>query len=57
MLNLSNFPFNTSETMGDYYLQTCYIRVASRIDERLKTEDIRKLGKIRKLLKFHRMVA
>ena len=30
---LPNFTFTTSETMGDYYLQTWYIRVA----ERLKT--------------------
>ena len=25
---LPNFPFTTSETMGNYYLQTWYIRVA-----------------------------
>ena len=30
---LPNFPFTTSETMGDYYLETWYIRVA----EQLKT--------------------
>ena len=34
---LPNFPFTTSETMGDYYLKTWYIRVASRVAERLKT--------------------
>ena len=34
---LTNFPFTTSETMRDYYLQTWYIRVASRVVERLKT--------------------
>ena len=34
---LPNFAFTTSETMGDYYLQTWYIRVASRVSERLKT--------------------
>ena len=34
---LPNFPFTTSETMGDYYFQTWYIRVASRVAERLKT--------------------
>ena len=33
---LPNFPFTTSETMGDYYLQTWYIRVTSRVAERLK---------------------
>ena len=32
---LPNFPFPTSETMGDYYLQTWYIRVASRVVKRL----------------------
>ena len=32
---LPNFPFTTSETMGDYYLSTWYIRVASRAAERL----------------------
>ena len=26
---LPNFPFTTSETMGDYYLYTWFIRVAS----------------------------
>ena len=31
---LPNFPFTTSETMGDYYW---YIRVASPVIERLKT--------------------
>ena len=31
------FPFTTSETMCDYYLQTWYIRVASRVAEELKT--------------------
>ena len=53
---LRNFPFTTSETMGDYYLQTCYIRVASRIAERFKTEDHRKLGNIRKVSKLHRKI-
>ena len=33
---LPNFPFTTSETMCDYYLQTWYIRVASRVAEPLK---------------------
>ena len=30
---LPNFPFTTSEPMRDYYLQTWYIRVASRVAE------------------------
>ena len=34
---LPNFLFTTSETMGHYYLETQYVRVASRVAERLKT--------------------
>ena len=34
---LPNFPSTTSKTMGDYYLQTWYIRVASRVAKRNKT--------------------
>ena len=34
---LPNFPFTTSETMHDYYLKTWYIRVASRVAQRLKS--------------------
>ena len=30
-----NFPFTTSETMRDYYLQTWYVRVTSGVAERL----------------------
>ena len=54
---LPNFPFTTSETMGDYYLQTWYIRVAERAAERLKTYELWKLGNIRKVSKLHRMIA
>ena len=32
---LPNFPFTTNEAMHNYYLQTPYIRVASRVAERL----------------------
>ena len=39
---LINFPFTTSETMRYYYLETWYIRVASRVAERLNTQEIRK---------------
>ena len=53
---LPNFSFTTSETMGDYYLQIWYIRVASRVAKQLKTKDLRKLGRIRKVSKFHRMI-
>ena len=34
---LPNFHFATSETMGDYYLQTWYIPLPSGVAERLKT--------------------
>ena len=51
---LTNFPFTANETMRDYYLYTLYIRVASRVAERLKTEDLVKLGNVRKVSKPHR---
>ena len=34
---LPNFPITTSETIGDYYLKQCYLRVVSEVAERLKT--------------------
>ena len=34
---LPNFSFTTNETMDDYYLQTWYIRIASRVAKRLTT--------------------
>ena len=34
---LPNFPLTTSETMGDYYLQTCYILAASRVSEQFNS--------------------
>ena len=34
---LPNFSFTTSETRRDYYLQTWYIRVSSRVAEQGKT--------------------
>ena len=52
---LTNFPFTTSETVCDYYLQTWYIRVASRSAERLKAEDLMKLGNIRKVSKLDKI--
>ena len=33
---LQNFAFTTVESMGDYYLQTGYIQVASPVAERIK---------------------
>ena len=54
---LPNFPFTTSETMPDDYLYTWYIPVASRVAERLKTWDLRKLGNIRNESTLHKMIA
>ena len=34
---LSNFTFTIIETMGDYYLKTLYLPVASRVAEQFKT--------------------
>ena len=54
---LPNFSFTTSETMNYYYLETCYLGVASQVAERLKTQHIRKLEKISKLCQHHGVVA
>ena len=54
---LPNLSFTASETMYDYYLETWNIRVASRVAEQLKTEDLRISEKIRKVSKPHRMIA
>ena len=43
---LPNFPFTTSEAMSNNYLQTWHTKVASRVDEQLKTYDLTKLGDI-----------
>ena len=43
-----------SETMRDYYLESWYVRVASRL---AKAHYPRKLGNIRKVFKLHRMIA
>ena len=50
---LPNFPFTTSKTMCDFYW---YIRVVSRVAERRKTQDLRKLGNIRRVHKPHRII-
>ena len=47
----------TGETMGNYYLSTWYIRVASQVAKQFNTYDLRKLGNNRKVSKLHRMVA
>ena len=51
--DLPHFLFTTSDTMHNYYLET---RVASRVAKRLKIQDLRKLGNIRKVSKPHRMI-
>ena len=33
LMFVQNFPLTANETMRDYYLQTCYIRVASGVAE------------------------
>ena len=54
---LPNFAVTTSETMCDYYLKPWYTPVSSRVLERLKRCDIKKLENIEKLAKLHRMTA
>ena len=54
---LPNFPFTTSQTMCDYYLQIWYVRVPSRVTDPLNNSDLRKLGNVRKLSKLHIMIA
>ena len=54
---LANFLFTKSETIRDYYLWTWHIRVASWVAERVRTQDLRRLGNIRKALKLHRIIA
>ena len=52
-----DFTFTACETMSDYYLQTWYVRVVSRLSERLQNEDLRKLRHITKVSKVDRMIA
>ena len=52
---LPNFLPTTSETMGDYYLKAWYRGVASQYAQLLKTSDLRKLGKMTKVSKLHRI--
>ena len=46
---LEQFFFTTSETGLDYYHQKVSVRVASRVAERLNTQDLRKLGNFKKI--------
>ena len=41
---LKNSPFTTSEAIRDYYLQTWYIRFASRVAEQIKILRVKILG-------------
>ena len=50
---LPNFPFTTSEAMGDYYLHTWYLKLPHELPNDLR---LGKLGNIRKAPKSHRMV-
>ena len=43
------FFFITNESELDYYQQNMNVRVASRIAERLKAEDIREVGNFKKI--------
>ena len=43
--------------MRHYYLLTGYIRVALTVAERLKTDDLRKLGNIKKVINLDRIIA
>ena len=46
---LAKFVFNKSETELDYSQQKVRARFASRVPERLKTEDLRQLGTFQKI--------
>ena len=46
---LAQFILTTNETELDYYHHRVNVRVASRVAERLKSQDLRKLGNFRKI--------
>ena len=46
---LAQFLFTISETELEYYHQNMKVRVASRVAERLKTSNLRKLGNFKKI--------
>ena len=46
---LAQFPFTTTEAELHYYYQNVVIQVTSRVAERLKIKDLRKLGNIEKI--------
>ena len=43
--------------MHSYYLETCYIRVPSKVTKRLKTEYVTKLENIREVPEIDKMIA
>ena len=49
---LAQFLYTTSEKELDYYHRKVNVRVASRIVERLKTYDLKKLGNFKKIPKL-----
>ena len=54
----ANLLFTTMQVKRSVIISNKYgIRVPSRVAERLKTYDLRKLGNIRKILRFHRIIA
>ena len=46
---LAKFLFTTSETKLDYYHQKVNVQIASRVAERRKTWDLRKLGNFKEI--------
>ena len=50
---LPHFPFTTSERKSRLLVLNWFIRVASRVSERLKTYDLGKLRKLRITSKLH----
>ena len=48
-MNLAQFVFTTSKTELDYHHQKVNVRVTSRVAERLKTKNLRKLGNFKKI--------
>ena len=54
---LANFPLPKIESKRDYQYKIGYMRAASRVAERRKSKDLRKLGSIRKISKPCRIIA
>ena len=54
---LSKFSFHHKWNGAWLLVKNWYIRIVSRVTERLKTWDVRKLRTIRKISKLHRIIA